>query len=566
MRKKNKVNDEKLKIYLITFSLFILFSTIALSIKFSKTNNQNIIDSDITVLKDNWILSEDNKKDKTSISLPESLKYKKNTTIYLTQILKKSNKLDRNSICLYLGFSNVIVYLDNKVLYKYSNNDYELYLNKAKNTFHMINLPTDFDGKKLTLEFHMLQNSSLSYEIQAPIVGNKLSICFNLLKKQSLLIFVLFFVVNFVLLIILILSLKIVIGRENLSHLFYVGMFSLLSSMYTLSESSILQLLTPNTYLINILTFMPLLLLPIPILMIVLKNIHYRYKNFLSYIIYLVLINFYVQCLINFLGILDFRKMLLATHFVITTAILSFIYTTVRTWKQKTIEAKCFTFSLMPLFFVTVLDFFLYYFDIESVNIAFFEAALLLFVVFQVIYIIDYFLKYYRQSVQFATYKEMAYTDIMTSIGNRTRFQKEIEYMDSNKYEFSSIWCILMDLNNLKKTNDNLGHASGDELIKNFANILKDSCKHKGNCYRTGGDEFIALFKNTSQLEIEKFIKDLNYKIEEFNYNNVVKISVALGYDEYKSGIDENISQLISRADKLMYKNKLLMKSKKVKE
>lgn len=566
MKIKYRFNDEKIKIYLITFSLFIFFSTIILSVNFSETNNKNIIDRDATTLNDNWILSEDNLAEKSLISLPRSIKYRKNKTIYLTQTLKKYKKLDRNSLCLYLGFSNVTVYLDNKVIYKYSNNDYELYLNKAKNTYHMINLPADFDGKKLTLEFHMLQNSSLSYEIQAPLVGSKLSICFNLLKKQSLLIFVLFFVVNFVLLIILILSLKIVIGRENLSHLFYVGMFSLLSSMYTLAESSILQLLTPNTYLINILTFMPLLLLPIPILMIVLENIHYRYKNFLNSIIYLVLINFYVQCIINFLGILDFRKMLWATHFVISIAILSFIYITVRTWRLKTIEAKCFTFSLIPLFLVTVLDFLLYYLDIESVNIAFFEAALLLFVVFQVVYIIDYFLKYYSQSVQFTTYKEMAYTDIMTSIGNRTRFQKEIEYIDSNKDDFSSIWCILMDLNNLKLTNDNLGHASGDELIKNFANILKDSCKHKGNCYRTGGDEFIALFKNTSQLEIEKFIKDLNYQIEEFNYNNVVKISVALGYDGFTPGIDENMSQLISRADKLMYRNKLLMKSVKVKE
>ena len=51
-----------------------------------------------------------------------------------------------------------------------------------------------------------------------------------------------------------------------------------------------------------------------------------------------------------------------------------------------------------------------------------------------------------------------------------------------------------MDLNGLKRTNDSLGHAAGDELIQNAGLIIDESFKDYGTSYRIGGDEFTTNF------------------------------------------------------------------------
>lgn len=556
-----KINNKTILQKLISLSLFILFLTIILSIKFSTTNNILLIDSDVKYLQNNWLLTDIKAKDQSIVSLPKAPTYHNEKTFSLSKNLDGIYFGNTDTLCLKLGFSNVKVYLDNKLIYSYFNKDYETFSNKAKDTYHMITLPSDFRGKKLKIELQMLQNPSLSYKIQSPIIGSKLSIFFNLIRKQSVLICILFFISTFALFVVILLSMKRIKNKEKLTHLFLISIFSLLSSMYSLSETNMIELLLPNTYLLNILTFMPFLLLPIPILMIIYKNIQIEYKKFLLYLVYIVLTNFYVQSLLNFLCILDFTRMLPLSQIIIAFAILSLLYITIRTWRYKTTEAKYFIFSILPLLIITFIDFILYYFDITYVYVAFFETGLLLFVIIQLIEIMKYFFKLYGQSIQVATYKKMAYTDMMTSIGNRASFENELAYLNSNIEEFSSVWCFVMDLNNLKKVNDKLGHEYGDKLLINFSIILRDICNNNSSCFRTGGDEFILIIKNISKKDVENIIIDLYYKMEELNRNTSNQLSVAIGYDNFKFGLDENMNQLVSRTDKLMYENKQLTKN-----
>ena len=65
---------------------------------------------------------------------------------------------------------------------------------------------------------------------------------------------------------------------------------------------------------------------------------------------------------------------------------------------------------------------------------------------------------------------------------------------------------VMADANDLKKINDNLGHQKGDELITQIASCLKQVIKNDGNCYRTGGDEFIICVKGKTRQEIETYV------------------------------------------------------------
>ena len=100
-----------------------------------------------------------------------------------------------------------------------------------------------------------------------------------------------------------------------------------------------------------------------------------------------------------------------------------------------------------------------------------------------------------RDGQRNAIYKELATTDILTGIYNRTAFTKwEAEYQEN----FSNTSIVLCDLNNLKYYNDNYGHEIGDKYIIDAAHIIKEAFKDKGQCYRIGGDEFVVTLHHIS--------------------------------------------------------------------
>ena len=154
----------------------------------------------------------------------------------------------------------------------------------------------------------------------------------------------------------------------------------------------------------------------------------------------------------------------------------------------------------------------------------------------------------------------MAFTDALTNLSNRAAFEIKIKDLANNLNSYSSIWCFSIDVNNLKDTNDNLGHNYGDRLIINSAKIIYDTFNNLGSCYRVGGDEFIVLLCNISNSDIKNLITKFHSNIEQHNNNSDIKLSLAIGYDTFNENKDTTISSLIARCDKLMYKNKLEIK------
>ena len=88
--------------------------------------------------------------------------------------------------------------------------------------------------------------------------------------------------------------------------------------------------------------------------------------------------------------------------------------------------------------------------------------------------------------------KMMAYTDALTRIPNRAAFEQKMEELDAQWKPGVVIGLLIFDLNNLKETNDRLGHAAGDSLIRGAAQCIQSAFAGKGKCYRIGGDEFAA--------------------------------------------------------------------------
>ena len=82
--------------------------------------------------------------------------------------------------------------------------------------------------------------------------------------------------------------------------------------------------------------------------------------------------------------------------------------------------------------------------------------------------------------------------DGLTNLFNRNAWNKKLEEI---KKKDSDVGIVFADLNNLKHTNDSLGHLAGDELIIKFTNLLKEIF-NENEIYRVGGDEFVLVIED----------------------------------------------------------------------
>lgn len=158
--------------------------------------------------------------------------------------------------------------------------------------------------------------------------------------------------------------------------------------------------------------------------------------------------------------------------------------------------------------------------------------------------------------------------DTLTKLWNEEFINNLLDILWEEKKCFTMIY---LDLNNLKKTNDTYWHDIGDALIKKFAEILKlIFWEEKNYVARFHGDEFCIISLDTDEdmkHKIWKLLKWLeNTKIQAINKDTQKKENIYLSTAYWYAKSNENeiktIQDLVRKADKRMYENKMKMKWK----
>ena len=165
-------------------------------------------------------------------------------------------------------------------------------------------------------------------------------------------------------------------------------------------------------------------------------------------------------------------------------------------------------------------------------------------------------LTYVRERKYLDTYKELAYRDMLTGLGNRAAYDKFWNEA-ADKYEEGTEFTLYMfDLNFLKRVNDEFGHAEGDRLIKNMAECLDKTFKNAGTTFRLGGDEFAAIVIGAKKSP-DKLLREFDNNVEYCNIINKAKLSAAKGYYQMPFAKTESFAREIYRlADQAMYADK----------
>lgn len=172
-----------------------------------------------------------------------------------------------------------------------------------------------------------------------------------------------------------------------------------------------------------------------------------------------------------------------------------------------------------------------------------------------------------KLGVQAGKIGKIAFTDANTGIGNVAAFRSEFDDLELKKHNYRYIGIVQFDVNNLKVINDSKGHEAGDLLIKSAADIINKSFGTIGNCYRTGGDEFVALFSGDhAPIEFEDAIIKFNRAIDKFNENpdKPFDLRIAHGVAYYQNDKTENstLKDIHKLADERMYNNKRALKAR----
>nr|QNO54583.1 hypothetical protein KENJCFKB_00044 [Methanosarcinales archaeon ANME-1 ERB7] len=168
-----------------------------------------------------------------------------------------------------------------------------------------------------------------------------------------------------------------------------------------------------------------------------------------------------------------------------------------------------------------------------------------------------------------ARIRYMSVHDSLTDLYSRVYFVERMNEFGALKSYPVSI--VVADIDNFKAINDNFGHQFGDEILKNFADILKKNAQSGEVVARIGGDEFAVIMPEASEMAVREFCNAISRDCEKFEHFSEFpklrrevgiqdrSLSVSLGYAAQR-GQFASIEDALREADQRMYEAKIWKK------
>jgi diguanylate cyclase (GGDEF)-like protein/PAS domain S-box-containing protein len=155
--------------------------------------------------------------------------------------------------------------------------------------------------------------------------------------------------------------------------------------------------------------------------------------------------------------------------------------------------------------------------------------------------------------------RNLSITDELTGLYNRRGFftLAEREFKLAKRMK-RGIFMLYADLDGMKAINDTFGHHEGDKVLKEVANVLRETYRDSDIIARVGGDEFVIIPVGVTGDDIEIITSRLQKGINDYNskINRSYKVSLSAGIAFYDPERPCSMDQLLAEADKSMYEQK----------
>jgi diguanylate cyclase (GGDEF)-like protein len=151
-----------------------------------------------------------------------------------------------------------------------------------------------------------------------------------------------------------------------------------------------------------------------------------------------------------------------------------------------------------------------------------------------------------------AELEELVMVDDMTGLYNYRYFKEAFtnEIARAKRYD-RPLSLIVVDVNGLKKVNDELGHNFGNIAIVNVSIVLRENTRKTNSVCRYGGDEFVVILPETTNKQAKALADRLKKKVKTFQDEVTISVGVASYPENAKT-----VKGLFNYADRRMYKDK----------
>ena len=336
----------------------------------------------------------------------------------------------------------------------------------------------------------------------------------------------------------------------------FLGMFLLTTGIWVVCDSKIMFTLSRNVAANTILNYASLALFPMFLIMFVSEMTDHRIKilDVLPLLYMLDLLYMMTSLLTHLISLVHTLFIVHALIVVSIIAIILGVFLDVK--KNKNKEMKMLLVGFCGLALAAVVALVRFRRSTPGGYAPVFCVGLYIFIFFIIWAAYDRMYRIMGHNANVMAYRRLAYKDVLTDLGNRAAFMKEEQDLSPEE----SVGFIVMDINNLKHTNDCYGHQAGDELICSAADCISKVFQDKGNAYRIGGDEFVVIVKDATEEYLEQLLRRLEEAQEEKQkeLGKPWKLQIAYGYAVHSK--ENSYEELFRQADDRMYECKRRMK------
>ncbi|MBI2026285.1 MAG: GGDEF domain-containing protein [Deltaproteobacteria bacterium] len=154
----------------------------------------------------------------------------------------------------------------------------------------------------------------------------------------------------------------------------------------------------------------------------------------------------------------------------------------------------------------------------------------------------------------------LAFIDDLTGLHNARAFHILMEENLKRSQKLGTCFSLLMiDIDDLKKINDQYGHLCGNTVIRETAQLMRKSLRINDHVCRYGGDEFAIILENSNSSMAQDIVQRLRCTIEDKSFHlrasRSSNIAVSIGHSTFPNHA-RTIEGLIQIADEAMYFNK----------
>lgn len=163
--------------------------------------------------------------------------------------------------------------------------------------------------------------------------------------------------------------------------------------------------------------------------------------------------------------------------------------------------------------------------------------------------------------------KHIGLTDPLTGVNNRRYIeQRMLEEIGRAQRERSALSCLFIDIDHFKRINDQFGHQSGDDVLREVATRIKKELRLSDSLGRFGGEEFVVVLTQATLQDAERIAERIRLSVSHLPINIIgsddsLQITISIGAaaqtpPDRNSPVDAIRTQLLAQADQALYRAK----------